>query len=280
MTMMNSRIAALATALAVSASLPVASSFAPHNSLRKNAPSNALSMPRHQSRSSGSSSATALRIQTPGSLEELPSSVLSMMSTIDTQQISDFYAEFPLQAAVLTCGIKAHVADGIAQVRSSYSKNRMPRIDTDDLEFRRNLAYIIYGGIFVGMMCHLEYDVIFPRLFGREHSLATSVKEVLFDNFVSAPLLWLPPAYIIKSLLYDSPVQEGLLSYYEDVKYKNLLTKYWTIWVPAQSISFTVVPDHLRVVFMAAISFFWFILLSTLSASSEGGPITEGRQQE
>ena len=126
-------------------------------------------------------------------------------------------------------------------------------------------------------MCH---DVIFPRLFGSEHSLATSAKEVLFDNFVSAPLLWLPPAYIIKSLLYDSPVQEGLLSYYEDVKYNGLLTKYWTIWVPAQSISFTVVPDHLRVVFMAAISFFWFILLSTLSASGESGPITERRQQE
>ena len=272
----NSRIAALATALAVSASLPVASSFA---SLRRNAPSSPR-IPRHQSQSSGIGSSTALRIQTLGSLADLPSSVLSMMNTLDTQQISDFYAQFPLQAAVLTCGVKAHVADGIAQVRSSYSRNRMPRIDTDDLEFRRNLSYIIYGGIFVGAFCHFEYDVIFPRLFGSEHSLATSAKEVLFDNFVSAPLLWLPPAYIIKSLLYDSPVQEGLLSYYEDVKYNGLLTKYWTIWVPAQSISFTVVPDHLRVVFMAAISFFWFILLSTLSASSESGPITERRQQE
>lgn len=272
----NSRIAALATALAVSASLPVASSFA---SLRRNAPSSPR-IPRHQSQSSGIGSSTALRIQTLGSLADLPSSVLSMMNTLDTQQISDFYAQFPLQAAVLTCGVKAHVADGIAQVRSSYSRNRMPRIDTDDLEFRRNLSYIIYGGIFVGAMCHYEYNVIFPRLFGSEHSLATSAKEVLFDNFVSAPLLWLPPAYIIKSLLYDSPVQEGLLSYYEDVKYNGLLTKYWTIWVPAQSISFTVVPDHLRVVFMAAISFFWFILLSTLSASSESGPITERRQQE
>ena len=272
----NSRIAALATALAVSASLPVASSFA---SLRRNAPSSSR-IPRHQSQSSGIGSSTALRIQTLGSLADLPSSVLSMMNTLDTQQISDFYAQFPLQAAVLTCGVKAHVADGIAQVRSSYSRNRMPRIDTDDLEFRRNLSYIIYGGIFVGAFCHFEYDVIFPRLFGSEHSLATSAKEVLFDNFVSAPLLWLPPAYIIKSLLYDSPVQEGLLSYYEDVKYNGLLTKYWTIWVPAQSISFTVVPDHLRVVFMAAISFFWFILLSTLSASSESGPITERRQQE
>ena len=273
---MKSRIAALATALAVSASLPAASSFAPPNSLRKNAPASSILIPRHQSLGRS----TALRIQTLGSMAELPSSVLSMMSAIDTQQISDFYAQFPLQAAVLTCGIKAHVADGIAQVRSSYSKNRMPRIDTDDIEFRRNLSYIIYGGIFVGAMCHFEYDVIFPRLFGREHSLATSVKEVLFDNFVSAPLIWLPPAYIMKSLLYDSPLQEGLLSYYEDVKYNGLLTKYWTIWLPAQSVSFTVVPDHLRVVFMAAISFFWFILLSTLSASSEGGPITEGKQQQ
>ena len=195
------------------------------------------------------------------------------------EEVSDFYADFPLQAAVLTCGVKASVADGIAQTRTLLADNtnnddsstrRSKALQLmDDLELRRNIAYIIYGGIFIGAMCHYEYDVIFPILFGTQHSLLTSLQEVLFDNFVSAPLMWLPPAYLIKAVVYDYSLQEGLQKYVHDVKENGLLLKYWTIWVPAQSVSFTVVPDHLRVVFMASVSFFWFILFSTVSSSSE-----------
>jgi len=174
--------------------------------------------------------------------------------------VSNFYADFPLQAAVLTCGVKASVADGIAQVRSKSDY---------DIEFRRNLAYILYGGIFIGAFCHYEYDVIFPLLFGTEHNLITSLKEVVFDNFISGPLLWLPPAYLMKALVYDYSLGEGLQKYVDDVTKNGLLQKYWTIWLPAQSVSFTVVPDHLRVAFMAAVSFFWFILFSTVSSSSD-----------
>lgn len=184
-------------------------------------------------------------------------------------EVSDFYAAFPLQAAVLTCGVKASVADGIAQVRT-------PSVDCwDDLEFRRNFAYILYGGIFIGALCHYEYDVLFPLLFGTEHSLLTSFKEVVFDNFVSAPLGWLPPAYLIKAVVYDYPLQEGLQKYYDDVTKNGLLMKYWSIWVPAQSVSFTVVPDHLRVVFMASVSFFWFILFSTVASAGDDNTSTD-----
>jgi len=91
--------------------------------------------------------------------------------------VSNFYADFPLQAAVLTCGVKASVADGIAQARPIAIKQKQQKkqnnyindqenptfIDfstlstnssswIDDLEFRRNIAYIIYGGIFIGAL--------------------------------------------------------------------------------------------------------------------------------
>lgn len=133
---------------------------------------------------------------------------------------------------------------------------------------RRNLAYILYGGIFIGALCHYEYDVIFPMIFGTDHSLWTSFREVLFDNFISGPLVWLPPAYLIKALVYDYSLEEGLQKYIDDVTKNGLLQKYWSIWLPAQSVSFTVIPDHLRVAFMASVSFFWFILFSTVSSSS------------
>jgi len=188
--------------------------------------------------------------------------------------------------------VKASVADGIAQARPIAIKQKQQQkqnndindqenptfIDfstlstnssswIDDLEFRRNIAYIIYGGIFIGALCHYEYDVLFPILFGTEHNLVTSIKEVLFDNFITAPIVWLPPAYFVKAVMYNYSLTEGLNRYINDITKNGLLKKYWTVWLPAQSVSFTVVPDHLRVVFMACVSFFWFILFSTVSAS-------------
>jgi protein Mpv17 len=172
-------------------------------------------------------------------------------------EVSEFYQTYPMQAAVLTCGVKASLADFIAQLKSS----------SENFELRRNFAYVIYGGIFVGLMAHLEYDHLFPLMFGpgRGHV----VEKVIFDDFVSAPLMWLPPAYLIKAMVYDYSLEEGLQKYWNDIQNNSLLQRYWTVWVPAQSISFSVVPDHLRVAWMASISFFWFIMFSTLASKTD-----------
>jgi hypothetical protein len=180
------------------------------------------------------------------------------LTDVTLSDVSDMYQTYPVQSAVLTCGFKASIADGIAQLRA-----------TDTLEFRRNAAYILYGGIFVGLMCHLEYHQLFPLMFGTENSLKIIAEKVVFDCFVSAPLMWLPPAYLIKAMVYDYPLKEGLEKYVHDVRHNALLLQYWAIWVPAQSISFSVVPEHLQVAFFASISFFWFILFSTISAKSD-----------
>lgn len=147
-----------------------------------------------------------------------------------------------------------------------------------DWEARRNLAYVLYGGIFIGLMSHLEYSYVFPFMFGYEHTLQILVEKVFFDNLVAAPLFWLPPAYFIKAWVYRADgngdndtgiLKEGFDKYVTDVRDNQLLTKYWTIWFPAQTISFSVVPDHLRVAFMASISFFWFILFSSVASKGD-----------
>lgn len=188
------------------------------------------------------------------------------------EEVSDFYLSYPLQSAILTCGVKASIADCIAQVRGWNNSD-----DPNVIEMKRNAAYIIYGGIFIGMMANLEYNQLFPLMFGADQSLKTIACKVIFDDFVSAPLMWLPPAYIIKALLYKYPVEEGLKKYWDDICNEGLLLKYWSVWVPAQSISFSVVPDHLRVAFMAGISFFWFIIFSQLASkkSEEESSVTE-----
>lgn len=174
-------------------------------------------------------------------------------------EVSDFYATYPIQSAVLTCGFKASIADGIAQFNAFQGNQEQ------QLELRRNLAYVLYGGIFVGIMCHVEYNEVFPLLFGTEQPHV--LEKVLLDDFVSAPFLWLPPAYLIKAMVYDYSMKEGMQRYWKDITENALLLRYWSIWVPAQTVSFSVVPDHMRVAFMACISFFWFILFSSVASN-------------
>ena len=219
--------------------------------------------------------------------------------SLTLEVVSDFYQNFPVESAVLTCGVKASVADTIAQVTPQIEENMLQeqeeqtRISSNsnsnnnnnsiDWEVRRNLAYVLYGGIFVGLMSHLEYSCVFPFIFGYEKTLQITIEKVFFDNLVSAPLMWLPPAYFIKAWVYsaggdDSNIfKEALDKYLTDIRDNDLLIKYWTIWFPAQSVSFSVVPDHLRVAFMASISFFWFILFSSVASK---GDIKQGQQQE
>jgi len=209
------------------------------------------------------------------------------------EQVSDFYQNFPLESAVLTCGVKASFADTIAQVGPQIEENNdennqnleqlsaseaspVPSMNRIEWEARRNFAYVLYGGIFVGAMSHVEYNFLFPFLFGPEKTVPITIAKVFFDNLISAPIMWLPPAYFIKAWVYSdddsSPkgiLQEGLDKYIADVRDNDLLLKYWTIWFPAQTVSFSLVPDHLRVAFMALISFFWFILFSSVSSQGD-----------
>lgn len=184
------------------------------------------------------------------------------MSIVD---ISEFYQSYPLQSAILTCGVRALVADSIAQLHQTWTESNHHTV-----ELRRSLAYVMYGGVFVGLMSHLEYDLFFPWLFGTDHSASTVAMEVVLDDFICAPLVWLPPAYLIKALVFRYPLEDGLRRYFRDIQDQGLLWKYWSVWVPTQTISFSVIPDHFRVAFMAAISFFWFLLFSALSSRKIG----------
>ena len=202
-------------------------------------------------------------------------STSTSLNAFGMEDVSHLYEIYPLQSAIVTCGVKASVADAIAQVQAFLKLQQASSNDDDDdnnelnLEFKRNIAYFIYGSMFVGAMCHVEYNILFPYLFGTSHDWTTVIKKVMFDDFISGPWLWLPPAYFIKAIMLDYPLSEGWQKYVHDVKHEGLLLKYWALWIPAQSITFSVIPDHLRVAFMASVSFFWFILFSALSANSD-----------
>jgi Mpv17 / PMP22 family len=63
-------------------------------------------------------------------------------------------------------------------------------------------------------------------------------------------------------------IQHGVEQYMYDVTHQKILLKYWILWIPIKCITFTIVPHHLRIAFIAIVSFFWMIILSSSSTAA------------
>jgi len=163
--------------------------------------------------------------------------------------------------------IKASAADFIAQKSPTSAKpGQTTKIF---LNYKRNFALLLYGGVYQGVIQEYLFNGIYPCLFGTDNAIVTAAKKVLFDMFVTTPILCLPVAYIIKALIFRQTFMEGIRRYVNDVKTNNLLTKCWLVWGPVQSITFTVIPTQFRISFCAFFSFFWLILLSRIASEGE-----------
>ena len=190
--------------------------------------------------------------------------------------LNSFYISYPLLSAVTTCSVKGCLADCIAQRRNNGAaedgdnkESPTTPAKSNKFSFRRNAAYILYGGGILGVFCDLMYNFVYPFLFGGLEGIVNVTAIVVFDNMVTAPLLWLPPVYFVKAILYGESLKSGVQKYSNDVKQNGLLNQYWAVWFPAQIFNFSLVPAHLRIAFMAGISFGWMIILSCISSNSK-----------
>ena len=174
--------------------------------------------------------------------------------------VGAFYKESPVEAAFVTCGVKAASSDAIAQ--------RAVERNTSNFAYKRNAAFIAYGGLYQGICQYYIFNELFPLIFGDGTDVATVAEKVLFDQLVLTPFLCLPIAYIVKASVFGYSIQEGLNRYISDAK-KDLLWKYWALWTPTQCVTFSVVPEHLRIPFIAAVSFVWLILLSSITSRGD-----------
>lgn len=195
-----------------------------------------------------------------------------------TSGLDAFFQSQPYLAAFLTCSFKAGTADLLAQkqILSPAKKSPAPEESMEEaFDLPRNLSFIFYGGLVQGMFQQFLFSAVYPVMFGHEHTFFTTVQQVAFDVGVM-PFVYLPIVYSIKSLFSASNangfslenVQDGLAKLGDDILNKGLLKTYWSIWIPAQSLTFSVIPPHLRVLFVALVSFCWVTILSSISSSS------------
>ena len=242
--------------------------------------------------------------------------------------IDSFYHTQPFLSAFVTASLKASMADLLAQTSAAAtdaSVSTSSSMDVDsvvqkahefragqtstlklpddvltlpdvmDVDVNRNLAFILYGGLYQGMFLQFTYSMLYPFLYGdMPYRIAL---QVISDVLIFGPLVTLPLAYVIKALLHEASnddvsvendssdysvtfvqtVQKGLSKYKNHVETQNLLLQYWAFWAPAQIINQNYVPHHLQVAYVACVGFFWIILLSAISSRSE--TVSEDDQQ-
>jgi Mpv17 / PMP22 family len=106
-------------------------------------------------------------------------------------------------------------------------------------------------------------------MFGSGASVSIVLSKVLFDLLVQTTLLTLPIAYLTKALLYQYHPVKAMKLYWNDIVHQGLLQKYFLLWGPVQCLTFSIIPEHFRVAFIACVSFFWLIILSKLSSKTQ-----------
>lgn len=183
-----------------------------------------------------------------------------------TDVLSMFFKNYPYISSFLVTGIKGCFADTVAQYKESIDAGIKKKFD-----WLRNLAFILYAGGYQGCAQYFIYNTLFPSWFGVGTDFLTIARKVSFDLLILTPLVCLPVAYLTKAAIYTgirpNSLLKGLERYIYDVKNNGLIFKYWALWGPVQSLTFSIIPVHLRIAFIAGVSFFWLIILSSISAT-------------
>ena len=185
--------------------------------------------------------------------------------------LGTFFKNYPYISSFLVTGMKGSFADAVAQISGSNSSSTTDDNNDNKFDIVRNIAFIMYAGGYQGCAQYFIYNKVFPIWFGSGSQLTTVMKKVAFDLLVLTPTLCLPCAYLTKAIIYNGigfkSLKQGLKDYWHDAKHNGLVLKYWMIWGPVQSLTFSVVPVHWRISFIASISFFWLIILSAISST-------------
>lgn len=204
--------------------------------------------------------------------------------TICTSSLNTFFKQNPYAAAFFICGLQASAADYITQktsqmklqgkenaveVRGGTHSASVTSLSRPSFELKRNLAFLLYGGIYQGCFQEHLFNKIFPVIFGEGNGLLTVALKVAFDMLIVSPFLCLPVAYLIKGLIYRLSIMDSIQRYVHDVRENGLLRTYWSIWWPVQAFNFMLVPKQFRISFIACFSFMWLMILSAISGKSE-----------
>jgi hypothetical protein len=205
----------------------------------------------------GGLTAAVLVLNVPSQIDMLMqggTAVLESLSSIGAGYLS-MAETHPLATAIGTASTKGVLSDLIAQL--AVERKARPN-------FRRVLAFAVFGGLYLGVWGHYKYAMIYPAIFGAAKTLPIIVSKVVFDLFLNGPLVYFPLYFVIKGFFAGKGPADALREYITP-NGRNLVLRYWATWTPVEVCMWTFVPPNLRVPFLSMVSLIWTVVLSTLS---------------
>ena len=183
-----------------------------------------------------------------------------------TQMLTSFRrvsSRWPLRTSFALCFVKGVASDAVAQ-RVVEQK--------DTICVKRNLAFSVFSGAYLGCVQHHIYNITFTRLFGSSTAPLVALQKCAADYFVHVPLLYLPSYYAFQGCvlgdgawggirrLYDMDTDSGSMP-----ELQKVMRQYTWVFPLVHIINFTLTPVELRVGVVAGASFVWLVALSVLS---------------
>jgi glycine cleavage system regulatory protein len=145
----------------------------------------------------------------------------------------------------------------------------------EELDVRRNIAFGLFGLVYLGGVQYAIYVPGFRRLFPLAEKFAamslrekihnrkgifSMVAQVFLDQCLHHPLMYFPAFYFVKTLVQGGTTSDAFSLYKSNIKEDMLAL--WKVWVPATIVNFTFSPMWLRIPFVATTSLLWTCILS------------------
>ena len=166
-------------------------------------------------------------------------------------------AQAPFTTGFVTTGIKTTAADAFAQLMVE-KKEKM--------DWRRNAMFTAFGFCYLGGFQYWLYNVKFTQWCGpitsRFGHKASAPVKTFIDQAIHHPFVYFPVFYGIKASVSGKPMSYAVDKYKSEI-WTSVKTL-WSVWVPLQLINFAFVPRHLRVPYVAGVSFGWTMILSVM----------------
>ena len=155
------------------------------------------------------------------------------------------------------CFLKGCMSDALAQ--------KLEQKDTFDK--KRNLAFSVFSGLYLGCGQHVVYNVWFTRVFGTKQNLGVGFRKCMADLFVHVPFLYLPLYYTFEDAVLKGTPSSGIQRLYlsDEPELPSVMMQYAKIFPVVHLVNFTVTPPEFRIGVVACVSFVWLVVLSTIS---------------
>jgi len=181
---------------------------------------------------------------------------------------------------IFGCTISAAKTGASDYVAQKYVEGR------ETLDRRRNSVFVSWGLLYLGGVQYFIYVKLFTKhLFPTASAFvakpfrdkladragqAVVLKQVFLDQFIHHPFFLFPAFYQVKEFIEGGTPSEAFTKFRKN--WLEDLKVCWSVWVPTFLFNFSFCPTWMRVPFVAAVSFGFTIILSTMRGEREETP--------